>query len=86
MDELLKYDIQDNNRRSSGELKSTRFKKRQHLGTDISYVGVILYNQLDDALKKINNLTKFKKSLKIYLLGKIDLLLDSNQFQNRRIS
>ena len=86
MDELLKYEIQHNNRRSSGEVRPTRFRKRQHLGTDISYIGVILYNQLDDELKKTNNLTKFKKNLKIYLLDKIDLLLDPSQIQNRRIS
>lgn len=86
MDELVKYEMQHNNRRSSGELKPIRFKRRQHLGTDISYLGVILYNQLDTELKNIGNLTKFKKDLKKYLLGKIDLLLDANQLQSRKIS
>jgi hypothetical protein len=86
MEELLKYEVLENNRRSSGELKPTRYKRKQHLGTDISHIGVILYNQLSPELKKMTNLTKFKNELKLYLLDKIDLLLDTSQFQNRRIS
>lgn len=86
MDELLTYEVLENNRRSSGELKPTRYRRKQHLGTDISYLGVILYIQLSLELKNMTNLTKFKNALKLYLLGKIDLLLHADQFRNRRIS
>ncbi|KAL7012693.1 hypothetical protein ACKWTF_014992 [Chironomus riparius] len=86
LDELLKYEIQSSNRRSSGELKPSHFRRRHHLGTDISYLGVILFNQLDAELKEMRNLTKFKQNLKKYFLGKIDLLLDADQLKNRRIS
>ncbi|KAL7010620.1 hypothetical protein ACKWTF_016896 [Chironomus riparius] len=86
LDELLKYEIQSSNRRSSGELKPSHFRRRHHLGTDISYLGVILFNQLDAELKEMRNLTKFKQNLKKYFLVKIDLLLDADQLKNRRIS
>ena len=86
LDELLKFEIQNSNRRSSGELKPSHFRRRHHLGTDISYLGVILFNQLDPELKEMRNLTKFKQNLKLYFLGKIDLLLDAEQLKNRRIS
>jgi len=85
-DEFLKFEITSTNRRSSGEIVSCRFRKRQHLGTDISYLGVILYNQLPTDLKQTKNFNKFKIGIKRYLSERIDLLLAPDQFKTRRIS
>jgi hypothetical protein len=85
-DELIKFEVSNNSRRSSGDIVSRRFKKKRHLGTDISYLGVILYNQLPDDLKEIKNLNKFKIETKSYLIGRIDLLLAPDQLKTRRIS
>jgi hypothetical protein len=85
-EELLEFDVVVNNRRSNGELAPTRFKRRNRLGTDVSYLGVILYNQLPDDLKDLNNLKSFKKEVKKYLIDKIDLILSEDQIQTRRIS
>ena len=85
-DELIKFNVSNSNRRSSGDLIASRFRKKQQLGTDITYLGVILYNQLSKELKEIKNLIKFKLEVKKYLIGKIDLLFAADQFHNRRIS
>jgi len=84
--ELLKFDINDSNRRSSGELIASRFKKKHCLGLDICYLGVNLYNQLSKELMDIKSLKKFKSELKKYLIGKIDLLLSPDQHKTRNIS
>ena len=85
-DELIKFEINNSNRRSSGKLVSSRFRKKQYLGTDITYLGVILYNQLGNELKRIKNINKFKLETKQYVIGKIDLLLAPDQLKTRRIS
>ena len=85
-DELIKFNVSNSNRRSSGDLIASRFRKKQQLGTDITYLGVILYNQLPKELKEIKILHKFKLEVKKYLIGKIDLLFAADQFHNRRIS
>jgi hypothetical protein len=85
-EELIKFVVSNNSRRSSGEVVADRFKRKQLMGTDITYLGVILYNQLPKKLKEIKNINKFKNEIKIYLIGKIDLLLDAEQFKSRRIS
>ena len=82
-DELIKFEVSCNNRRSSGSLIPCRFKRKQHLGNDITYLGVILYNQLPKLLKDLKNLRKFKNEVKKYLLSKIDLLLSVDQHSSR---
>jgi hypothetical protein len=84
--ELLEFDINSSNRRSSGQLVAHRFKKKQCLRLDISHLGVNLYNQLTKELTDIKNLKKFKTEVKKYLIGKIDLLLSPDQHKTRKIS
>ena len=86
MDELLKFEVHSNNRRSSGDIKPSRFTKKRHIGTDISYLGPILYNQLSSELKEIKNLNKFKFEVKQYLLDKKDLLMAPDQLQTHKIT
>jgi hypothetical protein len=85
-EELIEFQVSNSNRRSSGEIVAEKFRKRQHMGTDIAYLGVILYNQLPKELKEITKINKFKIETKKYLNGKIDLLFDADQFKTRRIS
>jgi exonuclease III len=86
MDELIKFEVSRNNRRSSGDVIPSRFLRKRNIGTDISYLGPVLYNQLSKELKGIKNLTKFKVSLKRYLLDQIDLLLAPDQLQTHKIA
>lgn len=86
MDELIKFEVNDSNRRSNGEIKPCRYKRKSLLGTDITYLGVILYNQLDTKLKQINSLSKFRSEVKKYLSDKLDLLLAPDQLQTHLIS
>jgi len=86
MDELLTFEVYNNNRRSSGDVKPSSFSRKRHIGTDISYLGPILYNQLPNDLKKMRNLNKFKVEVKSYLIGKIDLLMSPDQLQTHRIA
>lgn len=58
-EELLNFEVNRSNRRSSGMLIPSRFKKVSCLGTDITCLGVKLYNQLG----KKNQINK--KSTKI---------------------
>jgi hypothetical protein len=84
--ELLKFSINDSSRRSSGQLKSVRFRKKQCLGLDIGYLGVNLYNQLDKKITEIKSIKRFKTELKKHLIDKIDLLLSPDQHKTRRIA
>lgn len=84
--ELLKFDVSNSNRRSSGELLVTRFRKKHCIAVDISCLGVNLYNQLSKDLTEIKNLQKFKSELKSYLIKKVNLLLDPDQHKTRKIS
>ena len=85
-DELLKFDVNDSNRRSSGELVPHKFKRMDRIRVDISYLGVQLYNQLPQELKEIKNLKGYKKGVKLYLLSKLDLIFSDDQFQTRKIA
>ena len=62
--EFLEFSTNVSNRRSSGQLIASRFNRKQYLGRDTSYLGVILYNQLDIKIKEITNLEKFKMEVK----------------------
>lgn len=85
-DELIKFETSNSNRRSSGSLIPSRFTRKHRLGTDISHLGVKLYNQLPNELKNLKSLEKFKFNLKVYLLSKIDLLLSPDQHTLRKIA
>jgi hypothetical protein len=85
-DELIKFDVSSTNRRSSGNLVPCRFKRKHRLGTDITHLGVNLYNQLPKDLKVLKSIDKFKSGIKKYMLSKIDLLLSPDQHSTRRIS
>ena len=86
MEELLDFEVYSNNRRSSGDVRPSSFSRKRHIGTDISYLGPILYNQLSKELKEMKNLNKFKVAVKSYLLDKIDLLLSPDQLRTHRIA
>jgi hypothetical protein len=84
--EMIEFDINNSGRRSDGNLLPCRFRKKNRLGTDISHLGVKLYNQLPSVLKNLKNLRIFKKEVKSYLQDKIDLILAADQFHTRQIT
>ena len=86
MEELLDFEIYSNNRRSSGNVIPSNFSRKRCIGTDISYLGPILFNQLPKELKEMKNLNKFKVKVKSYLLEKIDLLMAPEQLKTHRIA
>jgi hypothetical protein len=86
MPELLQFNVNNSNRRSSGELVPSRFRKKNCQGIDISYLGVKLYNQVSKQITEIEDVKKFKIEAKKYLLDKIDLLLALDQHKTRNIS
>jgi hypothetical protein len=85
LDELLKFEANSNTRRSNGTLIVAKYKKKHRLGTDIGHLGVKLYNQLPDELKKIEKIESFKKEVK-KLFNSIDLILAPDQYNTRRIT
>jgi hypothetical protein len=85
-DLLPKYQQYTNNTRSNGTLKAAIFKRKNRLGNETSCLGIKLFNQLPEEIRKLNSLKKFKRQTKSYLLGIVDVLLASDQLSNRRIS
>ena len=72
--------------RSNGLLRTNKFKRKNRIGNEASYLGVRLYNQLPTEIKQLEKLGKFKKEVKKYLLAKVELLLDDTQLTSRKIA
>jgi hypothetical protein len=85
-DLLPRYQMYTNNTRSNGTMRASRFKRKNKLGNETSCLGIKLFNQLPEDIRNLNSLIKFKRETKRYLLGKVDILLASDQFSNRRIA
>lgn len=82
---LPKFEVVNSITRANGSLKLRKFNRKNRLGIEAGYLGAKLFNQLPDDVKMINKLGKFKFKLKKYLLSVVDLLLDEDQLNSRRI-
>jgi len=81
-----RFEVLENNTRSNGLLRATRFRRKNRIGNEASYLGVQLYNQLPKDIKSLKKLGIFKKKLKEYLLENTELLMDQNQLTSRKIA
>ena len=82
---LPKYSKTTSTTRQNGQLQAAMYRRKNRVGTESSYLGVILFNQLPTNIREIQKLERFKLEVKKYLLDHVEKLLKDDQLKTRRI-